>query len=124
MNMDLENNHIYQYQKWLGTIDQRARDILVSLDDEYCTGRVGSRASYDGELYVRLFEVARDRDDFLNLIEQIDRNGSMKRDAEAWWNAMGLAYQMGLENMAEAFINRSSGKDIENVKNIDIRYYY
>lgn len=91
------DNYISEYWDWLSSIDPRLKDIMVALDDELCTGRVGSRQNFKGDFECRLYKVATNDKDFIKLyiqsFELSIKEGSKKEyiiesEAEKWWNVI------------------------------------
>lgn len=65
--MSTEVNYLSDYWAWLDKIDPRLMKIFTQLDDENCSGRVGSRATFEGEFEYLIYKVARDHEDFITL---------------------------------------------------------
>ena len=65
---------IEEYQNWLRSIDPRVQQVLIDLDDEYCTGRVGSRQRFIGDLEFRLMMLAKDGKDFIEMMKTAQRH--------------------------------------------------
>lgn len=95
----MSDNYISDYWDWLSSIDSRLRDILVALDDENCTGRVGSRQNFNGDFECRLYKVATDSEDFVKLYVQSAelaiKRGEVKEyaiesEALKWWNVIAF----------------------------------
>lgn len=80
---------IEKYHVWLGTLEPRISEILVALDDEYCSGRIGSRQRFVGDLEFRLLAVAKDGTDFIEIMKivQPDRDAfEAEEHARVIWN--------------------------------------
>ena len=107
----MSENYIEEYWKWLDSIDERLKNILVALDDDLCTGRVGSRSNFNGDFECRLYAATEDQADFVKLYmqsaEERIKNGSVKdyvieSEAKKWWNVITYTRtEMGKKLIAE-----------------------
>ena len=110
---DLKTNPISAYWDWLNTLDPRLRQILVDLDDEHCSGRVGSRQNFDGDLVYRIYSVATGPEDFIDLYTTSFNGsnggfGSSKIDeARRWWNVITRVKNDTMRELADIALKAS-----------------
>jgi len=102
-----ETNPVYQYHVWLDSIDSRLRQIIVDADDEYVTGRIGSRSNFEGEIEFKLLTVAEGAQDFKNLYVTLrtfcgDDKQKAEHEATRLWNMSLHFLEFQLNKFVEA----------------------
>lgn len=101
---------IEEYQAWLRTIDPRISQVLIDLDDEYCTGRVGTRQRFVGDLEFRLMLTAKDGKDFIEMMKIAQRHRDpfeAEEHARLVWNVALNFSNMKTREFANLITSRS-----------------
>ena len=104
-------NYLTEYWDRLNKMDPRLRTIFIDLDDENCTGRVGTNQNFVGDMIYRIYKVAKDAKDFKTLYiaahDDTDENlWRIKNDAMVWWNVVTKVKNDTAHEIADALEKR------------------
>jgi hypothetical protein len=106
-------NELTEYWGWLASLEKPVRDIILSLDDEQASGRIGARQEFMGQLEYAVWALAVDEGDkgMRNFLRRMDalqarfdpatNEAQRKTEALELWNQMTYAYNLGLELAAK-----------------------
>lgn len=114
-----ENSIDYYY--WLDSLDKRAKEILLSLDEEIPVGNWKANQKYIGELEGRLLTAAKDHTDFINLYQSVfSRNNpdhvATYNEACKIWNIAATLANHRMETIIRS-LTSSHETNSENRKN-------
>lgn len=105
----MAHNDISEYWNWLDKIDPRLREIFLALDDEYATGRVGTRQNFEGDMIYRIRKVATDSNDFVTLFTAAFSDmKNVETVALQWWNVTTKIHNDVLQELTELAVKHAT----------------